>query len=174
MALADCDMLGISHGCPLAVGTARGTSALPDGVCCVTLVQCEARAADAVMRFQHRRDEGLMMDLADQKCVPCRGGIPPMDEARANELLRELADGWRLNAEGHLEREYRLQNFRGAMSLANLVADVAEQEGHHPDHCIAWGRCRVEIWTHKIKGLTESDFYFAAKADRAFRTLGNA
>jgi 4a-hydroxytetrahydrobiopterin dehydratase len=113
------------------------------------------------------------MGLADQRCVPCRGGVPPMDETRANELLRELEDGWRLNAAGHLEREYRLQNFTEAMALANKLADVAEQESHHPDLHIAWGKCKVEIWTHKIKGLTESDFYFAAKADRAFRVLGS-
>jgi 4a-hydroxytetrahydrobiopterin dehydratase len=114
------------------------------------------------------------MGLADQSCVPCRGGVPPMDETRAKEFLRELEDGWRLNTGGHLEREYRLQNFMDAMDLANKLADVAEQEGHHPDLYIAWGKCKVEIWTHKIKGLTESDFYFAAKADRAFRALGNS
>ena len=114
------------------------------------------------------------MKLADQKCVPCRGGVPPMDETRAKELLRELEGGWHLNTDGHLEREYRLQNFRQAMTLANKLADLAEQEGHHPDLCIAWGKCNVEIWTHKIKGFTESDFYFAAKADRAFRELGDS
>ena len=114
------------------------------------------------------------MGLADQSCVPCRGGVPPMDETGAKEFLRELEDGWRLNTGGHLEREYRLKNFMEAMALANKLADVAEQEGHHPDLYIAWGKCKVEIWTHKIKGLTESDFYFAAKADRAFRALGNS
>ena len=96
-----------------------------------------------------------------------------MEESRAKEFLRELDDGWGLNAEGHLERVYRLQNFTEAMALANKVADIAEEEGHHPDLYIAWGKCKVEIWTHKISGLTESDFYFAAKADRAFRALGN-
>ena len=111
------------------------------------------------------------MGLADQKCVPCRGGVPPMEPMRANEMLRELDEGWRLNAEGHLEREYRVRNFAEAMTLANKVADIAEHEGHHPDLRLAWGKCAVEIWTHKIKGLTESDFYFAAKADRAFGTL---
>ena len=94
-----------------------------------------------------------------------------MERARASELLRELGDGWRLNDAGHLEREYRVRDFRQAMELANKVAEIAEQEGHHPDLRVAWGRCAVEIWTHKIKGLTESDFYFAAKADRAFATL---
>ena len=112
------------------------------------------------------------MNLADQRCVPCRGGVPPMEEGRAKELLGALDDGWHLNAEGHLERVYRLQNFAQAMALANKVADIAEAQGHHPDLFIAWGRFKVEIWTHKISGLTESDFYFAAKADRAFRAMG--
>ncbi len=107
------------------------------------------------------------MNLADNKCIPCRGGVPPMSDARARELLLELADGWRLNEAGHLERTFRFSNFVDAMAFANKVADIAEAESHHPDLCIAWGECRVEIWTHKIGGLTESDFFLAAKADRA-------
>jgi 4a-hydroxytetrahydrobiopterin dehydratase len=94
-----------------------------------------------------------------------------MEQSRAKELLRELDDGWLLNGNGHLERVYPLKDFAQAMALANRVADVAEDEGHHPDLYIAWGKCKVEIWTHKISGLTESDFYFAAKADRAFKAL---
>ena len=111
------------------------------------------------------------MSLADQRCIPCRGGVPPMEEGRAKELLQELDNGWHLNSNGHLERVYGLQDFAQAMALANKVADLAEDEGHHPDLYIAWGKCKVEIWTHKISGLTESDFYFAAKADRAFSAL---
>jgi 4a-hydroxytetrahydrobiopterin dehydratase len=94
-----------------------------------------------------------------------------MEESNAKEILRELDDGWHLNSDGHLERVYRLQNFVQAMALANKVAEIAEDEGHHPDLYIGWGKCKVEIWMHKISGLTESDFYFAAKADRAFRGL---
>ena len=93
-----------------------------------------------------------------------------MESSRAEELLRELDDGWRLNADGHLERTYSFENFGKAMAFANKVADIADSEGHHPDLLIAWGKCAVEIWTHKIRGLTESDFYFAAKADGAFKT----
>jgi len=107
------------------------------------------------------------MSLADQTCVPCKGGVPPMERHRANELLRELDEGWKLNAEGHLERTYNFANFVDALAFANRVGDIAEEQNHHPDLHVAWGRCTVEIWTHKIKGLTESDFYFAAKADRA-------
>lgn len=107
------------------------------------------------------------MSLADQTCVPCKGGVPPMDHARAEELLREIDGGWALNADGHLERTYTFANFVEAIGFANRVGDIAEEQNHHPDLHVAWGRCTVEIWTHKIKGLTESDFYFAAKADRA-------
>jgi 4a-hydroxytetrahydrobiopterin dehydratase len=90
-----------------------------------------------------------------------------MERRRASELLRELDEGWTLNAEGHLERTYRFSNFVDAMAFANRVGGIAEEQSHHPDLHVAWGKCTVEIWTHKIKGLTESDFYFAAKADRA-------
>ena len=107
------------------------------------------------------------MTLADMKCVPCRGGTPPMELAQAKELLARLSSGWQLNQEGHLERTYPFKNFIQALEFANKVGAIAEAEGHHPDLHIAWGRCKVEIWTHKIKGLTESDFYLAAKADRA-------
>ena len=110
------------------------------------------------------------MSLAEQKCIPCSGGVPPLANERAQALLRELDPGWSLNAQGHLERAYGFADFAQAMRFANKLAEVAESEGHHPDLHIAWGRCRVEIWTHKIGGLTESDFYLAAKADRAFRS----
>jgi len=111
------------------------------------------------------------MSLEDQKCTPCRGDVPPMERHAAEALLRKLGGEWQLNTDSHLERTYKFKNFRQAMSLANKVADIAEAEDHHPDIYIAWGQCRVEVWTHKIKGLTESDFYFAAKADRAFMSL---
>jgi 4a-hydroxytetrahydrobiopterin dehydratase len=97
-----------------------------------------------------------------------------MELSRAEVLLRELEDGWQLNPNGHLERTYSFKDFAEAMALANKVADIAESEGHHPDLHIAWGKCTAEIWTHKIRGLTESDFYLAAKADRAFKTPGKS
>lgn len=114
------------------------------------------------------------MSLAEQKCIPCMGGVPPLPKERADALLRELDRGWRLNAEGHLDRVYSFDDFAQAMAFANRVADIAEEEGHHPDLYITWGMCRVEIWTHKIAGLTDSDFYLAAKADRAFKAPAGA
>ena len=107
------------------------------------------------------------MSLADKQCIPCRGGVPPLPQARIDELLKELDPGWHLNAAGHLERSYEFRNFAEALAFANRVGAIAEQEAHHPDLHVAWGRCVVEIWTHKVDGLTESDFYLAAKADRA-------
>jgi 4a-hydroxytetrahydrobiopterin dehydratase len=109
------------------------------------------------------------MALADQQCIPCRGGVPPLPRARVDALLTELEKGWALNAAGHLLRDYEFRDFAGALKFANAVGAIAEQQGHHPDLHVAWGRCGVEIWTHKINGLTESDFYLAAKADRAYR-----
>jgi len=106
------------------------------------------------------------MSLADKQCIPCRGGVPPLPQARIDELLKELEPGWRLNAAGHLERSYEFRNFAEALAFANRIGAIAEQEGHHPDLHVAWGRCVVEIWTHKIDGLTESDFVLAAKYDR--------
>jgi 4a-hydroxytetrahydrobiopterin dehydratase len=91
-----------------------------------------------------------------------------MERDQAEELLAELEEGWKLNEEGHLERAYTFDNFVDAMAFANRVGDIAEEQSHHPDLHISWGKCVVEIWTHKIQGLTKSDFYFAAKADRVY------
>ncbi len=107
------------------------------------------------------------MSLADQQCVPCRGGVPPLGRPEAESLLAQLAAGWRINEAGHLERTFEYQNFKQALDFAVEVGQIAERQRHHPDLHIGWGRCRVEIWTHKIDGLTESDFYLAAKVDRA-------
>ena len=111
------------------------------------------------------------MSLAEKKCVPCRGGVPPMEWPKIQELLYQLKAGWHVSPQGHLERVYTFPDFAQALAFANKVGAIAEEEGHHPDLYIAWGKCKVEIWTHKISGLTESDFYLAAKADRALEAL---
>jgi 4a-hydroxytetrahydrobiopterin dehydratase len=112
------------------------------------------------------------MSLADQQCSPCRGGVPPLPQDEAERLLGELDRDWHLNPAGHLERKLPFGNFAMAMDFANRVAALAEAENHHPDLHVAWGRCTVEIWTHKIDGLTESDFVFAAKVDRLREAFG--
>jgi 4a-hydroxytetrahydrobiopterin dehydratase len=114
------------------------------------------------------------MGLADNKCVPCRGGVPPIESTKAQALLKQLGRGWQINQEGHLERLYTFKDFADALAFVNRVGAVAEREGHHPDLFLSWGKCKVEIWTHKINGLTESDFFLAAKADREFEGMRTA
>jgi 4a-hydroxytetrahydrobiopterin dehydratase len=106
-----------------------------------------------------------MSSLASKQCVPCRGGVPPMRGAELQALLAELNNDWQAVDEHHLEKEYRFNNFREALDFTIRVGQLAEEQGHHPDICLAWGRVRIVVWTHKIDGLTESDFIFAAKAD---------
>ena len=115
----------------------------------------------------------MSVELAQKDCVPCRGGVPPLDEEKADELLGQL-DEWLIEQAYHLTRTYRFPDFAGALDFVNRVGAIAEQQNHHPDMHLAWGRVKVEVWTHKIKGLTESDFIFAAKVDRAFRELNPA
>jgi 4a-hydroxytetrahydrobiopterin dehydratase len=97
-----------------------------------------------------------------------------VEPGRAQELLTQLARGWQINKDDHLERLYTFSDFARALDFVNKVGAIAEAEGHHPDLYLAWGKCKVEIWTHKINGLTESDFYLAAKADRAFDSMRSA
>jgi 4a-hydroxytetrahydrobiopterin dehydratase len=104
-------------------------------------------------------------ELAKRRCVPCRGGVPPLRGPALAELLAQLEPGWEVVKEHHLEKEYRFQDFAAALAFVNRVGALAEEQQHHPDLVLTWGRVRVSIWTHKIDGLTESDFVFAAKTD---------
>lgn len=112
------------------------------------------------------------MNLADRACIPCRGGVPPLPPERIEVLRAALDADWQLNSAGHLERSFRCADFATALDFAGRVGATAESEQHHPDLHVAWGRCTVEIWTHKISGLTESDFILAAKIDRAWLQRG--
>lgn len=104
-------------------------------------------------------------DLATKQCVPCRGGVPPLEGEELTSLHDELGGGWELIESHHLEKLYRFDDFRQALDFTNKVGELAEEQDHHPDIHLAWGRVKVTIWTHKIDGLTESDFVFAAKVD---------
>ncbi|HEY5975902.1 MAG TPA: 4a-hydroxytetrahydrobiopterin dehydratase [Geobacteraceae bacterium] len=106
-----------------------------------------------------------MSDLAIKECIPCKGGVPPLKGQELTGLLDRLGEGWRVVAEHHLEKEYRFKDFRTALAFTNRVGELAESQGHHPDIYLSWGKVKLTIWTHKIDGLTESDFIFAAKAD---------
>jgi 4a-hydroxytetrahydrobiopterin dehydratase len=107
------------------------------------------------------------MQLAEKHCVPCRGGVPPLKGAELSNLAAELK-GWNVRDEHHLEKTFSFPDFKGALEFVNRVGAVAEQEGHHPNLCLSWGIVDVRTWTHKIDGLTESDFILAAKIDREY------
>jgi 4a-hydroxytetrahydrobiopterin dehydratase len=108
-----------------------------------------------------------MSELAAKECIPCRGGVPPLKGRELTDLQAKLGGGWKVVNEHNLEKEYTFKNFREALDFTNRVGEMAEKQGHHPDIYLAWGKVKLTIWTHKIDGLTESDFVFAAKADAA-------
>ena len=105
------------------------------------------------------------MSLAEKTCLPCRGGVPPMAREQSEQLLTELG-GWELVENHHLRKTYQFPDFKQALDFVDRVGSLAEEQQHHPDVHLSWGKVVVEIWTHKINGLTESDFVFAAKCDR--------
>ncbi len=104
------------------------------------------------------------MDWTSKRCVPCEGGVPRLEGARVDELLRTL-DGWDYRDE-QLHRHFRFRDFREAMRFVNAMAELAEQEGHHPDFSVHYSTVDVTLWTHAIGGLSENDFIVAGKIDR--------
>ncbi|HWV98877.1 MAG TPA: 4a-hydroxytetrahydrobiopterin dehydratase [Candidatus Acidoferrum sp.] len=107
-----------------------------------------------------------MTALDEKECVPCKGDVPPLKGEELARMARQLGAAWQVLNEHHLEREYKFKNFRDALDFTNKVGELAEAQGHHPDIYLAWGKVKLTLWTHKIDGLTESDFIFAAKADK--------
>jgi 4a-hydroxytetrahydrobiopterin dehydratase len=114
-----------------------------------------------------------MSVLAEKTCIPCRGDVPPLTREQLAPLLAQIDNAWSVHdgrdgkgrAYAYLARTYRFSDFKAAMAYAVRVGEMAEEQGHHPDLHVAWGKVGVEIWTHKIAGLTESDVVFAAKCD---------
>lgn len=107
-----------------------------------------------------------MTTLAEKQCLPCQGAVPPLKGDQLATLAHELSRGWQVVEERQLEKEYQFKDFREALNFTNRVGELAEAQGHHPDIYLTWGKVKLVIWTHKIDGLTESDFVLAAKADR--------
>ena len=107
-----------------------------------------------------------MSVLAQKTCIPCRGGVPPLKGEELDALQEKLGNGWQIINEHHLEKEYIFADFIQALDFTVKVGEVAENQDHHPDIYLAWGKVKLTIWTHKIDGLTESDFILAAKADQ--------
>ena len=110
-----------------------------------------------------------MSDLANKKCIPCEGGIPPFDTSEIHKYLKKI-DGWHVKNDEeksyYLIKEFKFKNFLSSQNFVNKVSNIAEEEEHHPDISFGWGYCKIKIFTHAIKGLAESDFILAAKIDK--------
>ena len=106
-----------------------------------------------------------MSELKQKHCVPCKGGVPPLKGKELQMVQEQLNGNWHIIDEHHLQKEFPFKNFREALAFTNQVGALAESEGHHPDIHLAWGKVGIETWTHKIDGLSESDFILAAKID---------
>lgn len=104
-------------------------------------------------------------DLSKKNCIPCKGGVPPLRGEPLAQLHLQLDEGWKVIGEHHLEKDYLFKNFREALEFTNKIGEIAEQEGHHPDILLSYGKVKIQLWTHKIDGLSESDFILAAKYD---------
>jgi 4a-hydroxytetrahydrobiopterin dehydratase len=106
-----------------------------------------------------------MSELAQLTCVPCRGGVPPLTPEQIRPLQKQVPQ-WNVVNSHHVERQFSFPDFKTALDFVVRVGNLAEEQGHHPDIFLAWGKVSITIWTHKIDGLTESDFILAAKIDR--------
>jgi 4a-hydroxytetrahydrobiopterin dehydratase len=115
-----------------------------------------------------------MEKLAGQDCIPCKGGVPSLKGADLRELAERLGHGWKVVDEHHLTKEFAFKDFRQALDFTNQVGAMAEAQNHHPDIALSWGKVGLTVWTHKIDGLTESDFVWAAKAESLPRPGGPA
>ena len=104
-------------------------------------------------------------NLSDRECKPSQGGVPPLAGEELNALYAQLSNGWEVIEGHHLEKEYAFKDFAEALAFTNKVGALAEEIFHHPDIYLTWGKVKITIWTHKIDGLNEADFIFAAKAD---------
>lgn len=104
------------------------------------------------------------MDLLQKHCVPCEGGMPPLPDNEEDKLLKKVP-GWFLIRDGthRISRQFTFKNFKDAMRFVNHVADLAENEGHHPDIKIVWNKVQLDLFTHAVGGLSENDFIMAAK-----------
>lgn len=103
--------------------------------------------------------------LSEKDCVPCKGGVPPLKGAALTELAAQLGHGWEVVDEHHLSKDFKFKDFKRALDFTNDVGALAEAQNHHPDIFLTYGKVGITLWTHKIDGLTESDFVFAAKVE---------
>ena len=107
----------------------------------------------------------MQTELANKKCKSCEGETSPLKGEALKQMRKQLSEDWKLIDEHHLEKEYSFKNFKEALEFTNRVGAIAEQEQHHPDIFLGWGKVKLDLWTHKVGGLSENDFILAAKAD---------
>jgi 4a-hydroxytetrahydrobiopterin dehydratase len=112
--------------------------------------------------------------LADRSCVPCRGGVPPLKGNQLREIHQQLAQPgqWKIIDEHRLVRAYKFGDFKTALAFVNRVGELAEEQGHHPEIVLGWGKVEIRTWTHAVDGLTESDFILAAKIEQLGEPIG--
>lgn len=106
-----------------------------------------------------------MSNLTQKNCEACHGGISPLMGEKLEKMKKEVGPDWRVVNEHHIEKEFDFKDFKEALSFTNQVGALAEEEQHHPDIYLSWGKVRIVLWTHKINGLSENDFILAAKID---------
>ena len=108
-----------------------------------------------------------MNELAEKKCPPCDEGTKPLDAKGIKDLQQKLGAGWQVTNNHHLEKTFKFPDFKQALAFTNKIGGIAESIGHHRDIYLTWGKVRLEIFTHKVNGLTENDFVLAAKFEAA-------
>jgi len=106
------------------------------------------------------------MDLSKKKCIPCEGGIAPLDTKEVAEYRKQIQADWKITENKKISREYSFVNYKHTMDFVNKVANLAEKEGHHPVMHVHYGKVFIELWTHSIDGLSENDFIMASKIER--------
>lgn len=122
------------------------------------------------MRKEDRRGyNGVMSELAKQRCEPCEEGGKALQGSDLAELHQQLGGGWQIVNNHHLEKLFKFPDFQSALDFTNRIGGIAEEVGHHPDIYLTWGKVRVEIFTHTVNGLTKNDFILAAKFEEALR-----
>ena len=134
------------------------------------MLQCSGKRCQRLGRgFNFLFLVKLMSDLDQKNCVPCRGGVLPFDISEIHKYLKKV-DGWdvKQNKQEYyfLEKNFKFKNFSESQKFINNVGNLAEEQGHHPDVTFGWGYAKIQIFTHKIQGLVESDFILAAKIDK--------
>jgi len=111
--------------------------------------------------------------LTDKSCIPCQGGTPPLSsEEKSHHLIEvsKIGEGWNLiDEEKKIFKQFKFRNYKLAWTFVNMISEIAEDQGHHPDLTLGWGYVGVTVQTHKIDNLVESDFIFVAKVEKVFQ-----